>query len=168
MVAFSLLLWLIWTNNTTFKNILFRQMLLGLLHFSYFSRGSFPFSLVDLSSSIQTFHLFVFLNSVVGPFLFSIYMLSLGEISFSLVVSISIQKLMSPIYLHLFLPSHFMLSVCNQFSLFLFFLLSELDLSCHWTVSFFYYTYSFESYLFCMTILVIELKFLTRLVVSKP
>lgn len=98
-------------------------MLLGMLHsFSYLSQVYSSSSLVDFSSPVQTFHLFVCLNSIVGPLLLSIYLLSLGEISFSLVVSvITIHMLMSPTYLHLFPPSYFVLSVCNPFSMFLFF-----------------------------------------------
>lgn len=121
MVAFLLLL--IQADDTTLKKSLIWTDAVGdASFFLLFVSGllliftcGFLFPSLDFSS-------FCLSKFYVGPLLLSIYLLSLGEISFSLVVSvITTHMLMSPTYLHLFPPSYFVLSVCNPFSMFLFF-----------------------------------------------
>lgn len=129
---------------------------------SIFSRGYFSFSLGICLPQFRPFIFFVSLNSVAGPPLFSIRSLPLGEISFSLTVSITIRADVSHVFAFstvLFCAFSFNHYFCFHFPHFS--NLFCIVLRCIFSKIFF----SFLTYSLCFDILAIGIKFLTCLLV---
>lgn len=131
--------------------------------FIHFLEGLFLIFTGDLSTRVQTFHLFRFSKFCCRAPLFSICSLPLGEISFSLMVSITIRADVSHVFAFstvLFCALSFNHYFCFHFPHF-FSNLICIVLCCIFSRIFF----SFLTYSLCFDMLAIGIKFLTCLLV---